>query len=114
MEHRDTFLLEIIVEFGEKIQAAKKKYSINRDVFMNDVNLQDLCAFYVFQIGEHANDLSETFKNAHPKIVWHRITGLRNLIAHEYGSINPDILWDTLENNIPEFCTFCAEQIGKK
>lgn len=39
-------------------------------------------------LGEAARRVSEEFQRAHPEIPWRRIIGLRNVLAHEYGSID--------------------------
>ena len=39
-------------------------------------------------VGEAARRVSEEFQRAHPEIAWRKIIGLRNVLAHEYGSIN--------------------------
>ena len=68
--------------------------------------------FYVFQVGENANNLSEKFVNTHPEIEWHKIGGLRNLIAHEYGAIDAKYLWQIVQKNVPEFGEFCRGTIS--
>ena len=44
-------------------------------------------------IGEAARRVSPEFQRAHPEIAWRNITGLRNILAHEYGEIKsrPDL-----------------------
>jgi uncharacterized protein with HEPN domain len=44
-------------------------------------------------IGEAAGRLSEAFRSAHPEIPWRSITGLRNVLAHAYGEVNPAVIW---------------------
>lgn len=46
------------------------------------------------------------------KIPWHQIQGLRNVVAHEYGSIDSESLWETVTEDIPSLCVFCDEQIS--
>lgn len=108
MEHRDVFILETIVEFCDKIAAVLFDEQATQESFIKDDRLQDLCAFYVLQVGENARELSGTFINSHPEIEWHKIIGLRNLIAHEYGGIDSEYLWQILQKNIPEFKAFCV------
>jgi uncharacterized protein with HEPN domain len=44
-------------------------------------------------IGEAARHVSPQFQQAHPEIAWRNITGLRNILAHEYGEIKIDRIW---------------------
>lgn len=109
----DVMNLDAIVDFCDRILEFIKELAIDRDNFLKTQRYQDLCAFYCLQIGEYAGSLSDDFKISHPEIEWHKIVGFRNNIAHEYGSVDPEILWDSIENNIPDLRAFCAKQIGK-
>ena len=112
MEHRDVFILEDIIEFCNKIDTRLSKIDKSQEAFLDDLESQDLCAFYCLQIGEDANSLSDQFKNTHPEIDWRGIIGLRHNIAHEYGSIDPKILWNILSEEIPTLRDFCTKQIN--
>ena len=113
MEHRGVFILETIIEYCDRIAAAIDKYSISKERFLNDQNLQDMLAFCIIQIGESAHDLSGEFVKNHPGIEWRKIIGFRNTIVHNYGSFVPEILWDAIEKNIPELKEYCSQTITK-
>lgn len=112
MEHKDVFLIEQIIDFCQRLTSAIDELAVSEDNFMNNLRLQDLSAFYILQIGEVATELSERFKAAHPEIQWHRIIGFRNIIAHAYGTVDPEILWEAATKNVPELLKFCKQQIG--
>lgn len=111
MEHRDVFLIEIIIDYCGKIAKYLREKNVSRDAFLSDSYHQDICAFYCLQIGETAASLSEKFTSSYNEIEWRKIIGLRNTIAHEYGSIDPVILWDSIEHNIPELEDYCRRII---
>jgi uncharacterized protein with HEPN domain len=52
-------------------------------------------------IGEGARKISKEFKNAHPEIKWDEIIELRNKLIHEYFRIDPSLVWQFVQNNIP-------------
>ena len=110
MEHRDVFILESIVEYCDKAISAVE--DIEKETFLKPSREQDLCAFYCLQIGENANSLSEQFKNSHPEVDWRGIIGLRHNIAHEYGNIDPSILWDIVQKEVPALKDFCTKTIN--
>lgn len=112
MEHKDVFILENIVSYCEKLLSYLRDKEIDEDVFMSDPYHQDTCAFYCLQIGENANSLSEAFIESHPEMEWRKIVGLRNIIAHEYGAIDLDILWKIITENIPRLYASCEKLIG--
>lgn len=53
-------------------------------------------------IGEAARLLSENFKTLHPQIPWRKIIGQRNILAHEYGQINYELLFRTASEDVPQ------------
>lgn len=52
-------------------------------------------------IGEAARLVSDGFKERHPDIPWRSIIAQRNVIAHEYGEIRQERIWELLKNHIP-------------
>ena len=53
-------------------------------------------------IGEAANRVPEEIHEAHPEISWGQIISLRNRLIHGYDSIDFDILWAIVKNDLPE------------
>ena len=48
---------------------------------------------WIETIGEAARAVSPQFQKAHPEIEWRKIIATRHILAHDYGSVNPDVLW---------------------
>ncbi len=46
-------------------------------------------------IGEAARRVSATYVAAHPEIPWREIIGQHNVLAHEYGQIDHELLYKT-------------------
>lgn len=42
-----------------------------------------------------------------------QIKGMRNLIAHSYGSMSREIIWETAVTDIPVLKQFCQEYLAK-
>ncbi len=53
-------------------------------------------------IGEAARRVSNTFQTSHSEIPWREIIGQRNILAHEYGQIDHELLYKTATEDIPE------------
>jgi uncharacterized protein with HEPN domain len=53
-------------------------------------------------IGEAANRVPEETQEAHPEIAWGQIVSLRNRLIHGYDSIDFDILWAIVKEDLPE------------
>jgi uncharacterized protein with HEPN domain len=52
-------------------------------------------------IGEAANKVSKEFKEKHPEIRWQQIISQRNVLAHEYGEVEDELLWKVATVHIP-------------
>ena len=72
--------------------AARKILDYTKDMTFEDFLLDDKtidAAVRNFEIiGEAARRVPANFKIGHPEIEWHRITGLRNRIIHEYFGVD--------------------------
>ena len=53
-------------------------------------------------IGEATKKIDDEFKSIHPHIEWRKMAGTRDHLIHHYFGIDYDILWDIIENKIPE------------
>lgn len=52
-------------------------------------------------IGEAANRLSEGFKEKNTTVDWPKIRGFRNRIVHDYASVDLAIVWNIIEEFLP-------------
>ncbi len=52
-------------------------------------------------IGEACNKIDQDTKNANPLIPWREMSDIRNKIIHHYFGIDYDIVWDTINTDIP-------------
>ncbi|MFR8295116.1 MAG: DUF86 domain-containing protein [Ruminococcus sp.] len=72
------------------------------EVFKNDRLLQKAVTMSMLQIGELTTHLSDEFKDlTNNEMDWRNLKGLRNIVAHQYGSIQFDLIWQIKENDIP-------------
>lgn len=52
-------------------------------------------------VGEAAAQVSAEIKEAHPKIPWSKIIGMRNRLVHGYFSVDMERVWETVTRDIP-------------
>ena len=55
----------------------------------------------VTEIGEAAKSLSSGTTEAMPNIPWRAIAGMRDRTIHRYPEVDLDVVWDTLEHDLP-------------
>jgi uncharacterized protein with HEPN domain len=53
-------------------------------------------------VGEAANRLPEEDQLRYPSIPWREVVGMRNRLVHGYDAIDLDVLWDTLQIDLPQ------------
>ncbi|MGH2592686.1 MAG: HepT-like ribonuclease domain-containing protein [Anaerolineae bacterium] len=53
-------------------------------------------------VGEAATRIPYEVQAAHPEIPWPQIIGLRNRLIHGYGSIDFDIVWRIVTEDLPQ------------
>ena len=51
-------------------------------------------------IGETISRLDENFKNSQNQIPWQKIKDFRNIIAHDYFGIDPEEIWDIVNEKL--------------
>ncbi len=72
------------------------------DKFLSDKMLQSASIHQLEIIGEAANHFSKEFFKQYDFIEWAEIVGLRNLLIHEYFGIDLRIVWQVIQNDIPQ------------
>jgi len=53
-------------------------------------------------IGEAAKNLSKELRAKHKEIPWKEIVGMRDKLIHWYFGIKWELVWETVQNKIPE------------
>lgn len=69
--------------------------------YLNDRKLQLALTRLIEIIGEASNHVAEETKNRFSEIEWRVLTGIRNVIVHEYFGIDYDIIWAVIQQDIP-------------
>lgn len=106
---REYEIIKKIIKYCDSIEMLKKRFGTDFDVFLKDDAYQAAAGMFILQIGELAKNLSDDFILKYNKVPWHQIKGLRNIYAHQYHTINPDIIWDTIVYDCPELNAYCKK-----
>jgi uncharacterized protein with HEPN domain len=68
----------------------------------NDQKDFNACLLLLMHIGEQVNRMSDTLKNTYAHIHWQAIKGFRNLIAHDYVGVDRLIVFQTIQQRLPD------------
>ena len=112
MLSRDLQRILKIRDYCLSIQDTMARFGKSPERFMGDSDYQQSIAFSVLQIGELSGGLSEEYrKKTSSRIQWGPIKGMRNMVAHSYGSMDRQVIWETANMDIPTLKQFCEEQL---
>ena len=75
---------------------------MSRAAFEADERTYDAVLRNLELIGEAVKRLPDEARNLCPDIEWRRIAGLRDLLAHSYFGLDPDIIWDIVVVKVPQ------------
>lgn len=110
---RDRNILEHIVNYCDQIEETVKRFGDDYEVFATDSVYRNATALCILQIGELVGKLSDEFRAGHGEIPWRQIRAMRNIVAHNYGSVDAETSWEIITSDIPmlkEFCIRAAEE----
>lgn len=82
-------------------------------MFPTDPIHWNAAALCVQQIGELARKLTDEFRAEHPGAPWRQIRGMRNIVAHSYGTVDPEITWEILTDDISKLKAYCGQIIAE-
>ena len=68
----------------------------------------------VLEIGYWWANLTDDFKEQHPAIPWRRIKAMRNIVAHSYGTVDPETTWEIITDDIPALKKYCETVIASQ
>ena len=106
----DTILLNDMLDYARRAVDAVKGRS--REVLDTDAVLVGALERFVEVIGEAANRLSESTREAAPDIPWHEIIALRNRLVHGYFAVDLDILWSVVRKDLPDLIANLERFVG--
>jgi len=89
-----------ILESIEKVEDYTRK---GRDAFMDSPMTQDAVVRNFEVIGEAVKQIPDHLKQEHPDIPGRRIAGLRDVLIHQYMSVDLEAVWAIVEDELPEF-----------
>lgn len=100
MPERDLQYLEHILESINDIQIFVKGYT--KETFVNDKKTFNAVIRMFEVIGEATKRISLDFKKNNDNVEWKKMAGLRDVLIHDYESVDLDAVWNIVESNLPQ------------
>jgi len=100
MSRDEMMYLQDIAESCEKILRFTSGLSLSD--LRGDEKTYDAVIRNLEIIGEAAKHISTDLRKRLPDIEWRKAAGLRDMLSHAYFGIDNDILWDVVQNKIPQ------------
>lgn len=108
---RNISILEHIVAYCVQIEETVQRFGDSRETFQQDAIYRNAAALCILQIGELVGKLSDEFRAQHPAVPWRQIKAMRNIVAHSYGTVDPETTWEIIQDDIPALKEYCQKII---
>ena len=96
------------------LEAVKFADGKSREDLDNDRKLVLAIIKSIEIIGEAASKVSENCQVENVEIPWKDIIGMRNKMIHGYFEVNHDIVWETVQTDIPRLIKALSNIIPKE
>ena len=93
--------LKNIIWAIEKIENSISGIS-SPEILVNNEEKYDSVIIKLMNIGESAFNISEELKNKFTLVDWKGMYKMRNIITHSYHSVDENIVWDIVKNELPK------------
>lgn len=65
-------------------------------------------------IGEAARQIPENVRKKNPEIQWREISAMRNKLTHEYFGVNTEVVWRSVQEDLPAIIPVLQKMLGIK
>ncbi|MGB0560689.1 MAG: DUF86 domain-containing protein [Spirulinaceae cyanobacterium] len=98
-------ILAAIIEIeGFVAGVSFEEFSDNREKTLAIVKLLEI-------IGEATKNIPDELRYQYPHISWKSVTGMRNVLVHEYWQVDEAVVWSTVMESLPLLKTVMIEMI---
>jgi uncharacterized protein with HEPN domain len=110
MKKDENILLHMYDDITDIINFTK---DIDFNNFVENSLIRKAVCMSLINLGELSKLLSPEFKAKNNTVPWKNISGLRDITAHKYHTLNLDIIWAVVKYDIPEMELFIKKIFNK-
>jgi uncharacterized protein with HEPN domain len=100
MSKDEEVLLNPVLEAIEHID--KYTEDMTREEFLEDEKTQDAVIRRLEIIGEAIKNMPKEFREENEESLWEGAAGMRDILIHQYFSVDTEVVWNTVEKTVPE------------
>ena len=100
MKRDNKVFLQHILESLEKVKILTKRLS--KEKFLKSWKTQDVVVRRLEIIGEAAKNVSSDLKEKHADVPWKKLSGLRDILIHQYFDVDLDTTWEIVIRDLPK------------
>lgn len=93
------------IRITDILQAIEEILELTRgmtaDQFFQDNRTIKAVLYNFAFIGEAARHVPPEVQEAWPALPWREMGDMRNVVIHEYFGVDPEILWETIQQELP-------------
>jgi uncharacterized protein with HEPN domain len=93
--------LKYLLYIQENIRRIEEDTAAGRAAFDASHTVQDAVLRNLQLLAESTKRLSTDRKESHREVDWRGIAGFRNFLVHDYMSVDLEIVWRIIEEDVP-------------
>lgn len=113
MDERTKKILQNIIKHCNIINDTMIFFGKDYKKFEDNSIYQNAILTPVTQIGELVKKLSMEFRNKYNQIPWKNVAGMRDIVVHNYESIDKVILWSVANEEIDKIKNVCKDILNE-
>ena len=98
-------VVDDITRINHIIEASERAIKFTRGKQRSDLDQDDVLGLALVRlleiVGEAAWGVSDAMRSKYPEIPWRAMTGMRNRLIHGYFEMNLDVVWETVDTQLP-------------
>lgn len=113
IDERTKKVLQTIIKHCNIINDTKGFFGDNYSKFEENNIYQNAILTPVTQIGELVKKLPVDFREKYNQIPWKNIAGMRDIVVHNYETIDKLILWNVAKEETDKIKEFCKKVLNE-
>lgn len=103
-----------ILEAIEKIKIYSSEFGSADDFLWANQQLNfNGTVTLLIAIGEESKKIDAKLKEEFPDIDWKAVAGMRDKLSHDYRGIDPNIVWDVVQNKLDDLKCTLNQMLGR-